>query len=119
MCLEKKRHRESCVTMVFYFSPDGHTIGSNDWLIYMGKDKFENEDLIKYGWPEDVWCDAQLASFAFTEKMSWDVLSHCSTKLRHAQRASKRLQSHADCWRSAWKPHSKSIQAIWFERTVS
>lgn len=21
----------------------------------MGKDKFENEDLIKYGWPEDVW----------------------------------------------------------------
>jgi hypothetical protein len=21
----------------------------------MGRDKFENEDLIKYGWPEDVW----------------------------------------------------------------
>jgi len=21
----------------------------------MGKDKYENEDLIKYGWPEDVW----------------------------------------------------------------
>jgi len=21
----------------------------------MGKDKFENEDLIKYGWPEDIW----------------------------------------------------------------
>lgn len=35
--------------MVFYFTTsDGHTI-------YMGKDKFENEDLIKYGWPEDVW----------------------------------------------------------------
>ncbi len=25
------------------------------YLMYMGKDKFENEDLIKYGWPEDVW----------------------------------------------------------------
>jgi predicted ribosome quality control (RQC) complex YloA/Tae2 family protein len=24
-------------------------------LMYMGKDKFENEDLIKWGWPEDVW----------------------------------------------------------------
>ena len=34
--------------MVYYFtSSDGH-------LIYMGKDKHENEDLIKYGWDEDV-----------------------------------------------------------------
>lgn len=24
-------------------------------MIYMGKDKFENEELIKYGFPEDVW----------------------------------------------------------------
>ncbi|CAJ0931976.1 unnamed protein product, partial [Mesorhabditis belari] len=24
-------------------------------LLYMGVDKFENEHLIKYGWPEDVW----------------------------------------------------------------
>jgi len=24
-------------------------------LLYMGKDKHENEDLIKHGWPEDVW----------------------------------------------------------------
>ncbi|KAI8072490.1 hypothetical protein BC940DRAFT_292703 [Gongronella butleri] len=23
--------------------------------IYMGRDKFENEDLIKYGFPEDIW----------------------------------------------------------------
>ena len=24
-------------------------------LLYMGKDKFENEDLIKYHWPDDIW----------------------------------------------------------------
>ncbi|KAI8853665.1 hypothetical protein BC829DRAFT_424615 [Chytridium lagenaria] len=24
-------------------------------VLYMGKDKFENEELIKYGWDEDVW----------------------------------------------------------------
>ena len=24
-------------------------------MYYMGKDKYENEDLIKYGLPEDVW----------------------------------------------------------------
>jgi hypothetical protein len=23
--------------------------------VYMGRDKFENEDLIKHGWPEDIW----------------------------------------------------------------
>ncbi|KAF1330145.1 Coiled-coil domain-containing protein 25, variant 2, partial [Globisporangium splendens] len=35
--------------MVFYFtSSEGHTI-------YMGKDKFENEDLIRYGFLEDIW----------------------------------------------------------------
>lgn len=35
--------------MVFYFlSADGYTI-------YMGKDKYENEDLIRYGLPEDIW----------------------------------------------------------------
>jgi predicted ribosome quality control (RQC) complex YloA/Tae2 family protein len=25
------------------------------YMIYMGKDKHENELLIQYGWPEDVW----------------------------------------------------------------
>lgn len=34
--------------MFFYKAKDGT-------LMYMGKDKYENEDLIKYGWPEDVW----------------------------------------------------------------
>uniref|UniRef100_K3WKA0 NFACT RNA-binding domain-containing protein n=1 Tax=Globisporangium ultimum (strain ATCC 200006 / CBS 805.95 / DAOM BR144) TaxID=431595 RepID=K3WKA0_GLOUD len=35
--------------MVFYLtSSEGHTI-------YMGKDKFENEDLIRYGFLEDIW----------------------------------------------------------------
>lgn len=41
--------------MVFYFYPRGWTEGSDDWIIYMGKDKFENEDLIKYGYNSDVW----------------------------------------------------------------
>ncbi|KAI3898899.1 hypothetical protein MKW92_010325 [Papaver armeniacum] len=38
--------------MVFYFKarPD---IG--DFTIFMGLDKHENEELIKYGFPEDIW----------------------------------------------------------------
>ena len=35
--------------MVFYFT------ASSGHVIYMGKDKFENEDLIKYAWAEDIW----------------------------------------------------------------
>mmetsp|Transcript_12804 Transcript_12804/g.18898 ORF Transcript_12804/g.18898 Transcript_12804/m.18898 type:complete len:214 (-) Transcript_12804:240-881(-) len=35
--------------MVFYFTSE------EGYSIYMGKDKFENESLIQYGWPEDVW----------------------------------------------------------------
>mmetsp|Transcript_36092 Transcript_36092/g.52914 ORF Transcript_36092/g.52914 Transcript_36092/m.52914 type:complete len:217 (+) Transcript_36092:53-703(+) len=36
--------------MVFYFKTR-----CGEYTIYMGKDKFENEDLIKYGLPEDCW----------------------------------------------------------------
>ncbi|XP_062889465.1 coiled-coil domain-containing protein 25 [Mobula hypostoma] len=38
--------------MVYYFTSN---VASSPYTIYMGKDKYENEDLIKYGWPEDVW----------------------------------------------------------------
>lgn len=36
--------------MVYYF-----TTRCGNYTIYMGKDKYENEDLIKYGLPEDCW----------------------------------------------------------------
>eukprot|EP01123_Difflugia_compressa_P007824 TRINITY_DN2180_c0_g1_i1.p1 TRINITY_DN2180_c0_g1~~TRINITY_DN2180_c0_g1_i1.p1 ORF type:complete len:209 (-),score=46.14 TRINITY_DN2180_c0_g1_i1:85-711(-) len=37
--------------MVFYFT----SREPYNMLIYMGKDKFENEELIAYGLPEDIW----------------------------------------------------------------
>uniref|UniRef100_A0A2K6C4I7 Coiled-coil domain-containing protein 25 n=1 Tax=Macaca nemestrina TaxID=9545 RepID=A0A2K6C4I7_MACNE len=39
--------------MVFYFTSS--SINSFPYTIYIGKDKYENEDLIKHGWPEDIW----------------------------------------------------------------
>ena len=36
--------------MVFYF-----TCSDPRYTIYMGRDKHENEHLIAYGWPEDIW----------------------------------------------------------------
>lgn len=41
--------------MVLYFEPLHHGPGKEDFLVYMGRDKFENEDLIRYGLPHDVW----------------------------------------------------------------
>ncbi|XP_068902591.1 coiled-coil domain-containing protein 25 [Tenebrio molitor] len=38
--------------MVFYFESN---VVSPPSLLFMGIDKYENEDLIKWGWPEDVW----------------------------------------------------------------
>lgn len=35
--------------MVFFFT------SSEGFVIYMGVDKYENENLIKYGLPEDIW----------------------------------------------------------------
>jgi hypothetical protein len=38
--------------MVLYFSS---TVVSSPYSIYVGEDKYENEELIRWGWPEDVW----------------------------------------------------------------
>ncbi|XP_051137215.1 uncharacterized protein LOC127255624 [Andrographis paniculata] len=38
--------------MVFYFKARPE---EGDYTIFMGLDKYENEELIKYGFPEDVW----------------------------------------------------------------
>ncbi|KAL7304542.1 hypothetical protein TKK_0003328 [Trichogramma kaykai] len=38
--------------MVFFFTSD---VVQPPVTLFMGVDKYENEDLIKWGWPEDVW----------------------------------------------------------------
>merc|ERR1712176_447741 len=47
-----------CLTdfvMVFYFTCQSRPDLADKYIIYMGRDKHENEMLIKYGWPEDLW----------------------------------------------------------------
>ena len=44
--------------MVFFFT------ASTGHMLYMGKDKHENEDLIKYGLPEDIWFHVENLSSA-------------------------------------------------------
>ncbi|KZT12187.1 cytoplasmic protein [Laetiporus sulphureus 93-53] len=47
--------------------------------LYMGKDKVENEELIKYAWPQDVWFHVDKLSSAHVylrmpEGMSWESI---------------------------------------------
>jgi hypothetical protein len=44
--------------MVFYFQPRGFDPSTKDYLIYMGKDKYENEELLRHAIPLDVWYEA-------------------------------------------------------------
>ncbi|RMZ72720.1 Coiled-coil domain-containing 25 [Pyrenophora seminiperda CCB06] len=71
--------------MVYYFS--SNTV-SPSAFIYVGKDKVENEELIKYGWDEDIWFHADNLSSAHIyvrlpegedwEKMTKELLVDCA-----------------------------------------
>lgn len=59
--------------MVFYFKSSSYP----NAIIYMGKDKFENEDLLKHGWSNDVWFHVDNLSSAHVylrlpDQMKWD-----------------------------------------------
>ncbi|KAK6338318.1 hypothetical protein TWF730_002381 [Orbilia blumenaviensis] len=60
--------------MVFYFTSN---VVDPPAYIYVGKDKVENEELIKHGWDEDVWFHADKLSSAhiylrLSEGASWE-----------------------------------------------
>lgn len=47
--------------MVFYFVS---SVVTPPFTIFMGAEKHENEELIKWGWPEDVWFHVDKVSSA-------------------------------------------------------
>lgn len=62
--------------MVYYFTS---TATDPPSTVYVGKDKFENEDLIAHGWDTDVWFHADKLSSAhvylrMAEGQTWDAL---------------------------------------------
>ncbi|KAJ4482480.1 cytoplasmic protein [Lentinula aciculospora] len=62
--------------MVLFFTS---AVVSPASTIYMGRDKVENEELIKYAWPQDVWFHVDKLSSAHVylrmpESMSWEAI---------------------------------------------
>jgi hypothetical protein len=50
--------------MVKYFRPRRHGPARDDYLLYMGRDKVENEELIRHALPHDVWFHVDALSSA-------------------------------------------------------
>ncbi|KAF4617636.1 hypothetical protein D9613_005855 [Agrocybe pediades] len=62
--------------MVLFFTSTSVTPSA---IIYMGRDKVENEELIKYAWPQDVWFHVDKLSSAhvylrMSEGMTWESI---------------------------------------------
>ncbi|KAL6355963.1 hypothetical protein LRP88_09547 [Fusarium phalaenopsidis] len=60
--------------MVYYFTS---SVVDPPGFIYVGKDKFENEDLIKFGWDEDFHVDKLSSAHIYLrmkEGQQWDAL---------------------------------------------
>ncbi|PCH40397.1 cytoplasmic protein [Wolfiporia cocos MD-104 SS10] len=62
--------------MVLFFTS---TAADPPAVVYMGKDKVENEDLIRYAWPQDVWFHVDKLSSAHVylrmpDGMAWDAI---------------------------------------------
>jgi len=58
--------------MVLFFKS---TASDPPTILYMGKDKVENEDLIKYAWPQDVWFHVDKLSSAHVYLRMPDFIS--------------------------------------------
>ena len=72
--------------MVFYYSIRGGqclndskdiTLSSDDIICYVGRDKHENEHLIKYGWPGDCWfhVDGLSSAHVYFRLRNTDIVS--------------------------------------------
>mmetsp|Transcript_8224 Transcript_8224/g.12499 ORF Transcript_8224/g.12499 Transcript_8224/m.12499 type:complete len:94 (+) Transcript_8224:616-897(+) len=88
--------------MVFFFT------ASDGSMIYMGKDKYENELLIKYGWPEDVWFHVDNLSSAHVylrtkksppdlSKIDAKVLEECGQLVKWNSIQGKKRKSSEGC----------------------
>ena len=62
--------------MVFFFTS---TVVDPPVTLFMGLDKHENEELIKWGWPEDVWFHVDKVTFQAIKKST--SLRNVMTKL--------------------------------------
>ena len=58
--------------MVFYYKTRDPS-----YLVYVGRDKYENEELIKHGWDNDVWFHVdKVSTVKAVRTLSFTTLFH-------------------------------------------
>lgn len=97
--------------MVFYFKSR-----CGDYTIYMGRDKYENEDLIRYGLDLDVWFHVDDLSSAHVylrmkpgmnlEDIPDDLLLDCTSLVK-----ANSIQGCKVCapWTSLWLTQDRTV----------
>ncbi|KAG6972037.1 hypothetical protein JG688_00004176 [Phytophthora aleatoria] len=112
--------------MVFFFtSSEGHSI-------YMGKDKFENEDLIRYGFMEDIWFHVDDLSSAHVylrlplgqtkvDDVSEACLEECAQLVKENSIEGSKKKSVSVCytrWRNLKKTPSMEVGQVGFYHPI-
>eukprot|EP00968_Pinguiococcus_pyrenoidosus_P016740 scaffold1627_cov238-Pinguiococcus_pyrenoidosus.AAC.6 len=108
--------------MVFYYTT------SEGYMMYMGRDKFENEDLIRYGWPEDVWFHVDNFSSAHVylrmergmtlDDLSEETIQECAVMVK-ANSIEGSKQKRVDVvytrWKNLHKTPAMDVGAVGFK----
>ncbi len=98
------------------------------FTIYMGKDKYENEELIKYGLPIDIWFHVEGLSSAHVylrlpdgitmENIPSDVLQECLQLVKENSRDGRKKDSVSVCytpWENLYKSSSMDVGEVGFK----
>lgn len=98
------------------------------FIIYMGKDKFENEELIKWGLPIDIWFHVENLSSAHVylrlpegitiDSIPEDVLQECLQLVKENSRDGRKKDSVSVCytpWENLYKSSSMDVGEVGFK----
>lgn len=109
--------------MVLFFVSCGE-----EYVIYMGKDKFENEDLIKWGFPNDIWFHVEDLSSAHVylrlpdgitmDTIPKDILMECCQLVKENSRDGKKKDKVNVCytpWENLNKTSSMEVGEVGFK----
>ena len=100
-----------------------------NFIIYVGKDKYENEELIKYGFPVDVWFHVEDMSSAHVylrlpegitiDKIPEDILEECFQIVKDNSIDGRKKDKVSVCytlWENLKKTASMEVGAVGFKK---
>ena len=103
-----------------------------EYMIYMGKDKYENEDLIKYAFPIDIWFHVEDMSSAHVylrlpegvtiEDIPKDVLDECTQLVKDNSKDGRKKDKVSVCytpWENLVKRPHMEVGEIGFKNEAN